>query len=170
MAYFGEWLARRRAELGLTIRDVAAAADVAPARVSAWERGIEDPPYEVRDACWDALKRDGELPPLDPAPYLDGGAPQLTDGAAREAPRRGRRAVAPRTWLEEFAISKGTTLDAVLRVFGLSASLKGHWRAGKLPSRATQWKIAQFLEIPDELARANGWQPSPGATESNGAD
>jgi transcriptional regulator with XRE-family HTH domain len=159
MVFFGEWLAKRRAELGLTMRDVAEIADVAVGRVSAWEKGIEEPPYEFRDACWDALKRDGELPPLDPPPFLTGKPAQAsskTDPTHPSAPRR--RSVAM-TWIEEMAEQRGTTLDDVLRAFGLSASLKYQWRAGKHPGRETQWKILSFLEIPAEVARAKGWDP-----------
>lgn len=149
--YFGEWLAKRRAEIGLTIRDIAEVVNVAPPKVSAWERGLEDPPYEVRDACWDALKRDGEIPPLDPAPCLSGNI-KLADAAPRH---RG----APKIWIEEWAEKKGTTIDEVLKAFGLSATLKYQWRNGKVPSPGTAWKITTFLEIPMEVARANGWQP-----------
>src|SRR5262245_58296280 len=132
MAFFGEWLAKRRTEMGLTIRDIAEAIDLAPTKVSAWERGLEDPPYEVRDACWDALKNDGEVPPLDPAPYLKPGG--IFD---RVQPAPVRRRSAPQNWIEEMAVAKGTTLEAVLKAFGMSPALKYHWRAGKNPSRAT---------------------------------
>ena len=166
MVFFGEWLAQRRAELGLTLRDVAQAIDVAPARLSSWERGLGDPPHEIRDACWDALKKDGEVPPLDPAPYQDAAGRKDHDTGAGAPPANrlfGRRA--PRTWLEEAAVRKGTTLDAVLKAFALSPSLKSQWRAGKIPARSLQWKIVRFLDIPDELARANGWDPSPSAND-----
>jgi transcriptional regulator with XRE-family HTH domain len=160
MAFFGEWLARRRAELGLTVRDVASAVDVAPAKISSWERGLEEPPNEIRDACWDALKRDGEVPPLDPAPCQDPKDSRPADSSsARQAPVRPGRRSPPQTWLEEFAIGRGTTLDAVLKAFGMSASSKSQWRAGGMPSRTTQWKLVQFLEIPEELARSHGWDP-----------
>ncbi|MBI3820627.1 MAG: helix-turn-helix transcriptional regulator [Planctomycetes bacterium] len=148
--YFGEWLAKRRADLGLTIRDIAEVVDVNPVKVSAWERGMEDPPYEVRDACWDALKRDGELPPLDPPPCM---------ASDFRPPEAARRKSAPRTWLEEWAEKKGTTLDEVLKAFGLSATLKYQWRNGKIPSSGTAWKITTFLGIPNDVAKANGWNP-----------
>jgi len=153
MAYFGEWLAQRRADLGLTLRDVAEALEIPVLRISRWERGFEDPPYEVRDACWDAMKRDGELPPLDPPPFL----------VKRENPfatvefKAPRRRSGPKTWLEEWAEKKGTKLEDVLKAFGLSPTLKYHWRNGKRPGASTQWKIARFLEIPEQLLQEHGW-------------
>lgn len=158
MAYFGEWLAQRRADFGLTLRDLAEVADVAPAKISAWERGLEEPPFEFRDACWDALKRDGEEPPLDPSPVVRGvRAPDVVAGRRRA--RTGSSA--PATWLEVAAERRGTTIEATLRAFGMSPSLKYHWRAGKSPSPATQWKLVQFLEIPEDEAREHGWDPRP---------
>jgi transcriptional regulator with XRE-family HTH domain len=166
MVFFGEWLAKRRAELGLTMRDVAEIADVSAARVSAWERGIEEPPYEFRDACWDALKRDGEIPPLDPPPFLTGAHRAPAAGADATNTAHARHRSTARTWIEEMAESRGTTLEDVLKAFGLSVSLKYQWRAGKHPGRDTQWKILSFLEIPAEVARANGWDPDV-ASESD---
>jgi len=165
MAYFGEWLALRRADLGLTLRDLSDALGVPVLKVSRWERGYEDPPYEVRDACWDAMKRDGEIPPIDPAPFL----------VKRENPLASveymppRRRTGPRTWLEEWAQKRGTKIEEVLKVFGLSPSLKYHWRNGKKPSDATRWKIARFLEIPDDLLRENGWECDAPSHDGDGA-
>jgi transcriptional regulator with XRE-family HTH domain len=165
MPYFGEWLAKRRADFGLTLRDLSEALGVPALRISRWERGFEDPPYEVRDACWDAMKRDGELPPIDPAPFL----------VKRENPQAAveykppRRRTGPRTWLEEWADRKGTKLEDVLRAFGLSPTLKYHWRNGKKPSPSTQWKIARFLEIPEETLRDQGWAPEARDAEAGEA-
>ncbi|MBL8693831.1 MAG: helix-turn-helix transcriptional regulator [Planctomycetes bacterium] len=151
--FFGEWLASRRAELGLTLRDIAETAGVPPIKVSLWERGYEDPPYEVRDACWDAMKRDGEVPPLDPAPFLMKREDPLAAVQFKPARRRGKG----KLWIEEFAEQKGTTLDDVLRAFGMNPATKYQWRTGKLPSYQTRWKIIQFLEVPEALVREHGW-------------